>query len=68
MAYKAIAKTDDLPIKHEGKVHSGKVRSVYWLNSEDSQRLADQYGVNSPALGVMVISDKISAYNYNWRS
>lgn len=68
MAYKAIAKTDDLPIKHKGNVHSGKVRSVYWLNQEDSKRLADQYGVESPQLGVMVISDRISAFDYNWRS
>ena len=61
----AIAKTDDLPIRHEGEVHNGKVRSVYWLTSEDSERIIMErnYSVSSDTmLGIMVISDRISAY------
>ena len=66
----AIAKTDDLPIRHAGSVHSGKVRSVYWLTEEDSQRLIKEKGYNVPAdtpLAVMVISDRISAYEIIWQ-
>ena len=65
----AIAKTDDLPIKHAGDVHSGKVRSVYWLTEEDSKRLIEEKGYDVPAdtpLAVMVISDRISAYEIIW--
>ena len=65
----AIAKTDDLPIVHEGGVHSGKVRSVYWLTAEDSARIIEERGYNvSPGteLAVMVISDRISAYEIIW--
>ncbi len=66
----AIAKTDDLPIKHEGSVHSGKVRSVYWLTAADSARIIDERGYDvSPdtELAVMVISDRISAYEIIWQ-
>lgn len=66
----AIAKTDDLPIRHEGKVHSGKVRSVYWLTAEDSARIIEERGyevVAGTLLGVMVISDRISAYEIIWQ-
>ncbi|MBK1830910.1 phosphoribosylaminoimidazolesuccinocarboxamide synthase [Verrucomicrobiaceae bacterium R5-34] len=66
----AIAKTDDLPIRHEGDVHSGKVRSVYWLTMEDSARIIEQRGYQvSPGtqLAVMVISDRISAYEIIWQ-
>ena len=66
----ALAKTDDLPIRHEGDVHSGKVRSVYWLGYDDSVRIASQKGYDLPTtelLGVMIISDKISAYECNWK-
>lgn len=66
----AIRKTDDLPLRHEGDVHSGKVRSVYWLSPADSQRLVKERGYNVPedtALGVMVISDRISAYEIIWQ-
>lgn len=67
----ALAKTDDLPIRHDGSVHSGKVRSAYWLTQEDSSRLIqDKYGfaVNPNAqLGVLVISDRISAFECNWK-
>ncbi|MBI9100931.1 MAG: phosphoribosylaminoimidazolesuccinocarboxamide synthase [Spirochaetales bacterium] len=65
---KALVKTDDLPIKHAGKIHSGKVRSVYWLTDEDNQRLCRHYGLADEELAVMVISDRISAYECIWQS
>jgi len=66
----ALAKTDDLPIKHEGDVHSGKVRSVYWLTKEDSERLISEQGYPifpQAQLGAMIITDKISAFECNWK-
>lgn len=66
----AIAKTGDLPIRHVGDVHSGKVRSVFWLSNEDSARLINQRGyaaAGGTQLGVMVISDRISAYEIIWQ-
>lgn len=66
----AIAKTDDLPIRHEGNVHSGKVRSVYWLTEEDSARICEERGyavTPGTELAVMVISDRISAYEIIWQ-
>ena len=66
----AIAKTDDLPIRHRGDVHSGKVRSVYWLSEQDSARIIEQRGYQVTAgteLAVMVISDRISAYEIIWQ-
>lgn len=66
----AIAKTDDLPIRHEGNVHSGKVRSVYWLTDDDSARLISERSYDvapGTTLGVMVISDRISAYEIIWQ-
>lgn len=65
---KALIKADDLPIKHSGEVHSGKVRSVYWLTKEDSKRLCEHYNLEEEELAVMVISDRISAYECIWQS
>jgi phosphoribosylaminoimidazole-succinocarboxamide synthase len=65
---KALVKTDDLPLKHEGKIHSGKVRSVYWLNKEDNIRLNKQFGLEGEELALMIISDRISAYECIWQS
>lgn len=48
----ALIKTHNLPIKHEGNVHNGKVRSVYWYGD----------------IGIMVISDKISAFECGWHT
>ncbi|MBT7067021.1 MAG: hypothetical protein HN919_12005 [Verrucomicrobia bacterium] len=42
LAHLAIAKTDDLPVRHAGRVHTGKVRSVYWLTPEDSLRIVEE--------------------------
>jgi hypothetical protein len=30
LAHLAIRKTDDLPLRHAGNVHNGKIGSVYW--------------------------------------
>lgn len=65
---KALVKTDDLPIRHAGEIHSGKVRSVYWLTDEDNKRLCSQFGLENEELAVMVISDRISAYECIWQS
>lgn len=66
---RALYDTSDFPIKHEGDVHSGKVRSVYWLTDEDSRRLIGRgdYDVwPDSQLGVMIISDRISAFECGW--
>ena len=68
---KVLEVNDDLPIKTDEPVHSGKVRAVYWLTKEDSARLIKEKGYDvkpdSP-LAVMVISDRISAYECIWRA
>ena len=65
----ALAETGNFPIRHQREVHNGKVRSVYWLNEEDSKRLIGERGFNvdpNTSLGVMVISDRISAFDVIW--
>jgi len=60
----------DFPIKTEKPVHFGKVRAVYWLTAEDSARLIkeNKYNVTPDAeLAVMVISDRISAFDCIWK-
>ncbi|MDG0968999.1 MAG: phosphoribosylaminoimidazolesuccinocarboxamide synthase [Porticoccaceae bacterium] len=69
-ANKVLAENNDLPIRTDLPVHNGKVRSVYWLTEEDSRRLvADRnYDVAPGApLAIMVISDRISAFECIWR-
>ncbi len=64
-----LAVNDDLPIRTDKPVHSGKVRSVYWLTEADSKRLIEEkgYDVASDApLAIMVISDRISAFDCIW--
>jgi len=66
-----MAVNNDLPIKTDLPVHSGKVRSVYCLSESDSKRLikTKNYALNSDApLAIMVISDRISAFECIWRS
>lgn len=67
----ALGRTDNLPIRHEGDIHTGKVRSVYWLTPADCTKLivrGHYQGINPGAkLGVMVISDRISAFDANWQ-
>ncbi len=69
LADKVLAVNDDLPIRTNLPVHSGKVRSVYWLTEEDSRRLIEEKGYDvapdSP-LAIMVISDRISAFDCIW--
>jgi len=68
-AYQVLAVNDDLPIRRCAPVHSGKVRSVYWLTPEDSRRLIAEKGYPVAAdaeLAVMVISDRISAFDCIW--
>lgn len=69
LANKVLATNNDLPIRTDKPVHSGKVRSVYWLTAEDSRRLIAERGYNVPAdapLAIMVISDRISAFDCIW--
>ncbi len=69
LATKVLAVNNDLPIRTELPVHSGKVRSVYWLTADDSRRLIQEKGYDVAAdseLAVMVISDRISAFECIW--
>ncbi|GAB2705134.1 phosphoribosylaminoimidazolesuccinocarboxamide synthase [Aliiglaciecola aliphaticivorans] len=71
LANTVLAVNDDLPIRTNEPVHSGKVRSVYWLTEQDSRRLILQnnYDVaEDTPLAVMVISDRISAFDCVWRA
>jgi len=70
LADKVLAVNNDLPIRTDVPVHSGKVRSVYWLTQTDSKRLIKEKGYNVPentALAIMVISDRISAFDCIWQ-
>ena len=70
LADKVLAVNDDLPIRTDAPVHSGKVRSVYWLTEADSRRLIEEKGYDVAAdapLAIMVISDRISAFDCIWR-
>ncbi|MEY8263388.1 MAG: phosphoribosylaminoimidazolesuccinocarboxamide synthase [Bermanella sp.] len=70
LAHSVLAVNNDLPIRTDQAVHSGKVRSVYWLTQADSQRLIKEkgYDVASDApLAIMVISDRISAFDCIWQ-
>tara|TARA_R110002110_G_scaffold66978_1_gene182940 strand:+ start:24673 stop:25776 length:1104 start_codon:yes stop_codon:yes gene_type:complete len=69
LADTVLAVNDDLPIRTDRAVHSGKVRSVYWLSDADSARLVQERGYDVPAdtpLAIMVISDRISAFDCIW--
>ncbi|MCI2284037.1 phosphoribosylaminoimidazolesuccinocarboxamide synthase [Colwellia sp. MSW7] len=70
LADKVLAINNDLPIRTDAPVHSGKVRSVYWLTEADSARLVEEKGYNVPSdtpLAIMVISDRISAFDCIWQ-
>jgi phosphoribosylaminoimidazole-succinocarboxamide synthase len=70
LADTVLAVNDDLPIRSSAPVHSGKVRSVYWLGEADSRRLIETRGYDvapDAPLAVMVISDRISAFECIWR-
>ncbi|MGK0445167.1 MAG: phosphoribosylaminoimidazole-succinocarboxamide synthase [Bermanella sp.] len=68
-AQNVLAVNNDLPIRTDKPVHSGKVRSVYWLTEADSKRLIAEKGYNvapDAPLAIMVISDRISAFDCIW--
>ncbi len=70
LADTVLAVNNDLPIRTESAVHSGKVRSVYWLTEADSRRLIAEKGYDVAAdapLAIMVISDRISAFECIWQ-
>jgi len=70
LADKVLAVNNDLPIRTDAPVHSGKVRSVYWLTQSDSERLIKDKGYDVPndtPLAIMVISDRISAFDCIWQ-
>lgn len=69
LADQILAVNDDLPIRTLQAVHSGKVRSVYWLTQQDSRRLIKEKGydvADDALLAIMVISDRISAFDCIW--
>jgi phosphoribosylaminoimidazole-succinocarboxamide synthase len=69
LSNKVLAVNNDLPIRSDHPVHSGKVRAVYWLTEADSARLIAEKGYDvaaSAPLAVMVISDRISAFECIW--
>lgn len=69
LAQSVLAVNNDLPIRTDRPVHSGKVRSVYWLTEADSRRLIQEKGYNvapDAPLAIMVISDRISAFDCIW--
>lgn len=69
LADKVLAVNNDLPIRTNQPVHSGKVRSVYWLTEADSRRLVQEKGypvAPDAPLAIMVISDRISAFECVW--
>ena len=71
LADRVLAVNDDLPIRTDAAVHSGKVRSVYWLTAADSARLVAERGYDVAAdapLAIMVISDRISAFDCIWHA
>jgi phosphoribosylaminoimidazole-succinocarboxamide synthase len=62
---------DDFPIRTNEPVHSGKVRSVYWLSDADSARLIQErdYPVAADSrLAIMIISDRLSAFECMWKA
>lgn len=70
LANKVLAVNNDLPIRTDLPIHSGKVRSVYWLTDTDSRRLINEKGYDvapDSSLAVMVISDRISAFECIWQ-
>ena len=69
LADKVLSVNDDLPIRTDKPVHSGKVRSVYWLTESDSRRLIKEKGYDvaeDAPLAIMVISDRMSAFDCVW--
>jgi phosphoribosylaminoimidazole-succinocarboxamide synthase len=69
LANSVLAVNNDFPIRTDAPIHSGKVRSVYWLTASDSKRLIEEKSYDVAAdtpLAIMVISDRISAFDCIW--
>jgi phosphoribosylaminoimidazole-succinocarboxamide synthase len=69
LADQILSVNNDLPIRTDVAVHSGKVRSVYWLTEDDRRRLIQEknyYVAEDTPLAIMVISDRISAFDCIW--
>lgn len=67
----ALVHAHDFPIRTTAPVHQGKVRAVYWLDDAASTRLRAEYAPTwdpSTRLGLMIISDRISAFECLWRA
>lgn len=67
---RVLATNHDFPIRTNEAVHSGKVRSVYWLTPADSERLIVERGYpvrRDASLALMIVSDRISAFECIWR-
>lgn len=67
---RVLDRNNDFSVRTAEPVHSGKVRSVYWLTPEDSARLIAERGYQVPAdtpLALMIVSDRISAFDCIWR-
>jgi len=70
MSARVLSSNHDFAIRTAEPVHSGKVRSVYWLTPQDSERLIQQrgYPVSPDAqLAVLIVSDRLSAFDCIWR-
>lgn len=70
MSTAVLSTNHDFAIRTCEPVHSGKVRSVYWLTAEDSERLIKHRGYAVPddsSLAVMIVSDRLSAFDCIWR-
>lgn len=70
LSRQVLSVNNNLSIKTDKPVHSGKVRSVYWLSQQDSERLIAQQNYalpNDAPLAIMVISDRISAFDCIWK-
>ena len=71
MSPQFLERNDDFNIPSNEAVHSGKVRSVYWLRPEDSRRLIESrnYPVSRDAeLAILIVSDRLSAFDCIWRA
>lgn len=64
-----LSVTSDFPILCVEPIHHGKVRTMYSLSLEESRKLAEKNGFAihpDTQLAVMVISDRISAFECHW--
>ena len=71
MSAQFLERNDDFNVPTDEAVHSGKVRSVYWLKPEDSRRLIEErnYPVSHDAeLAILIVSDRLSAFDCIWRA